>query len=78
VVGIGESKRRYSLPPCGGGLGRGVALACQNEVQGIYRTGLCDPPSRPSRRKREAFVGTTRGEGEGMRLFNSAGTNRCR
>jgi hypothetical protein len=51
-----------SLPPCGGGLGRGVAPPDPPEAQSLYPSGQRDPPSQPS---------PTRGEGEGVpRLFS--------
>jgi len=53
--------RRYSLPPCGGGLGRGVAPPYAIEAQPLFPPRLDDPPSLPS---------PTRGEGEDRRRFN--------
>jgi len=53
--------RQHSLPPCGGGLGRGVAPPYAIEAQSLYPSGQRDSPSLPS---------PTRGEAEDKRLFN--------
>ena len=60
--------RNGARPPCGGGLGRGVAPSYPIEAQSLYPSRQHDPPSRPS---------PTRGEGEGRRPRNLAGAEPC-
>jgi precorrin-3B synthase len=49
------ARLEHSLPPCGGGLGRGVALSHPTGAKSVLPTGHRDPPPRPS---------PTGGEGE--------------
>jgi cobalt-precorrin 5A hydrolase len=59
---LAGQQTRDSLPPCGGGQGRGVARRCPLEAQSLFPLAQRDPPSQPS---------PTRGEGEAVpRLFS--------